>query len=163
MWYLELRSKLCSNYGSQQLIYTWHLLDLLVWWKSLLSQKDKLSMQRNYMLHPQSAVKLTSNMAASQITLKKIPTNTVQDRKFITHFNSKLAVADRTFSVPLPLYYTSVQTTIDLHLSPFQFSIVVLVCMFRVAQCVFSIYEMTESDLSVAGRSVWKMPLDCEM
>lgn len=84
-------------------------------------------------------------------------------RRFIIHFYSKQEVVD-IFFCSLCFYITfrfkPLSTSICRSSS---FPLLFFYVVFSTAQCVLSTYEMTESDLSVAGRSVLKMPLNCEM
>ncbi len=84
-------------------------------------------------------------------------------RKFITHFYSKLVVVD--FDILCSPFFI-LHFNSNHYRPPFVTIPIFHCCSFMyisVAQYVLSVYEITESDLSVAGRSVLKMPLNCEM
>lgn len=121
-----------------------------------------LKMQRksNCMLSADVAQKLTSSMAANQVIFKEIPIN---HRKCITHFYSKLVVVDFDILCSTPIYYLFNSKHYQLPFTTIPIFHCYLLMHVSVAQCVLSIYEMIESDLSVVGKSVLKMPLDCEM
>lgn len=124
----------------------------------------KLSRKPNCLLYSQSTVvaqKLISNTPARRHSKK---THQIQYRtkisshhhNFITHFYSRLAVVDFDILFPCLIHFNSNHYQPPLVTSPIFHCCSLL--YYSVAQCVLSMYDMTESDLSVVGRSVLKMP-----